>query len=98
MISSRSRKNILATDSKRVARKIDAVPGRLNETWFKATREGTFYGQCSELCGARHAFMPTAIRVVSEQEFAAWLEEAQEEFGAVEQEHPVQLAANAATR
>jgi cytochrome c oxidase subunit 2 len=78
--------------------KIDAVPGRLNETWFKATREGTFYGQCSELCGARHAFMPTAIRVVSEQEFTAWLEEAQEEFGAVEQEQPVQLAANAATR
>ncbi len=44
--------------------KIDAVPGRLNETWFKATREGIYYGQCSELCGKDHAFMPIAVRVV----------------------------------
>lgn len=54
--------------------KIDAVPGRLNDTWFKATREGIYYGQCSELCGKDHAFMPIAVRVVSDQEFAAWLE------------------------
>ena len=47
--------------------KIDAIPGRLNETWFKATREGIYYGQCSELCGKDHAFMPIAVRVVSEQ-------------------------------
>ena len=47
--------------------KIDAVPGRLNETWFKATREGIYYGQCSELCGKDHAFMPIAVRVVSER-------------------------------
>src|SRR5262249_39949844 len=52
--------------------KIDAIPGRINETWFKATREGVYYGQCSELCGKDHAFMPIAVRVVSEQAFAAW--------------------------
>jgi cytochrome c oxidase subunit 2 len=56
--------------------KIDAVPGRLNETWFKATKEGIYYGQCSELCGKDHAFMPIEVRVVSEQAFAAWVEDA----------------------
>jgi cytochrome c oxidase subunit 2 len=60
--------------------KIDAVPGRLNETWFKATKEGTFYGQCSELCGKDHAFMPISVRVVSEQAFSTWLEEAKKKF------------------
>src|ERR1700760_2013943 len=53
--------------------KIDAIPGRLNETWFKATREGVFYGQCSELCGTKHAFMPIAIRVVSDADFTSWV-------------------------
>lgn len=53
--------------------KMDAVPGRLNETWFKADREGVYFGQCSELCGARHAFMPIAIEVVSPARFAAWV-------------------------
>lgn len=53
--------------------KIDAVPGRLNETWFKADREGLFYGQCSELCGKDHAFMPIAVRVVSQDKFDTWL-------------------------
>ena len=53
--------------------KIDAVPGRLNETWFKADREGLFYGQCSELCGKDHAFMPIAVRVVSQEKFDTWL-------------------------
>jgi cytochrome c oxidase subunit 2 len=53
--------------------KVDAVPGRLNETWFKATREGVFYGQCSELCGTKHAFMPIAVRVVSEADFKSWV-------------------------
>lgn len=53
--------------------KIDAVPGRLNETWFKAEREGLFYGQCSELCGKDHAFMPIAIRVVSQEKYDAWM-------------------------
>jgi cytochrome c oxidase subunit 2 len=60
--------------------KIDAIPGRINETWFKATREGIYYGQCSELCGKDHAFMPIAVRVVSEQAYSAWLEEAQKKF------------------
>ncbi|WP_333592716.1 cytochrome c oxidase subunit II [Brevundimonas sp.] len=53
--------------------KTDAVPGRVNETWFRADRVGTFYGQCSELCGVDHAFMPIQINVVTEAEFAAWV-------------------------
>jgi len=53
--------------------KMDAVPGRLNETWFKADREGLYYGQCSELCGARHGFMPIAVEVVSRAKFAEWV-------------------------
>jgi cytochrome c oxidase subunit 2 len=61
--------------------KIDAIPGRLNETWFKATREGVYYGQCSELCGRDHAFMPIAVRVVSEQAFADWLAQAKQKWG-----------------
>jgi cytochrome c oxidase subunit II len=60
--------------------KIDAIPGRINETWFKATREGIYYGQCSELCGKDHAFMPIAVRVVSEQAFATWVEEAKRKW------------------
>jgi cytochrome c oxidase subunit 2 len=60
--------------------KIDAIPGRLNETWFQATKTGMFYGQCSELCGKDHAFMPIAVRVVSDQEFAAWVETAKKKF------------------
>ena len=53
--------------------KVDAVPGRLNETWFNARETGIYYGQCSELCGKDHAFMPIAIRVVTKDEFAAFL-------------------------
>lgn len=53
--------------------KMDAVPGRLNETWFKAEREGLYYGQCSELCGKDHAYMPIAIRVVSAEQYGTWL-------------------------
>jgi cytochrome c oxidase subunit 2 len=60
--------------------KIDSIPGRLNETWFKATRTGIFYGQCSELCGKDHAFMPIAVRVVNDQEFASWIETAKKKF------------------
>jgi cytochrome c oxidase subunit 2 len=60
--------------------KIDAIPGRLNETWFKATREGVYYGQCSELCGKDHAFMPIEVRVVSEQAYATWLADAKKKF------------------
>jgi cytochrome c oxidase subunit II len=60
--------------------KIDAIPGRLNETWFKAEREGIFYGQCSFICGQNHAYMPIAIRVVSEAKYATWLADAQKKF------------------
>jgi cytochrome c oxidase subunit II len=56
--------------------KIDAIPGRVNETWFKATREGIYYGQCSELCGKDHAYMPIAVRVVSEEAFNTWVDAA----------------------
>jgi len=72
--------------------KIDAIPGRINETWFKATREGLYHGQCSELCGKNHAFMPINVRVVSEQAFAAWIEAAKKKYAAVEAA-PVTLAA-----
>ncbi|MEG6508740.1 cytochrome c oxidase subunit II [Methyloligella sp. 2.7D] len=58
--------------------KLDAVPGRLQTTWFRAEHEGTFYGQCSELCGRNHAFMPIEIRVVSEDEYADWLAKTKE--------------------
>src|SRR4029078_1224065 len=60
--------------------KIDAVPGRLNETWFKAEREGVYYGQCSELCGRDHAFMPIEVHVVSEQPYNTWLDQAKKKF------------------
>ena len=66
--------------------KIDAIPGRLNETWFRATKEGIYYGQCSELCGKDHAFMPIEVRVVSEQAFAAWLDEAKKKYAGSEPE------------
>src|SRR5438876_6094021 len=72
--------------------KIDAIPGRLNETWFKATKEGIYYGQCSELCGKNHAYMPIAVRVLSEQDFAAWVEEAKKKYAAHEAPSPVNLA------
>ena len=62
--------------------KSDAVPGRLNETWFRAEREGIYYGQCSELCGKDHAFMPIAIRVVSAEQFDSWLEAARTDLRA----------------
>ena len=75
--------------------KIDAVPGRINETWFKATREGIYYGQCSELCGKDHAFMPIAVRVVSEKDFAAWLEEAKKKFASDDGVRPTAIVANA---
>ena len=60
--------------------KRDAMPGRINETWFKAERVGTFYGQCSELCGIKHAFMPIEVRVVSEEDYQSWLDEAKIKF------------------
>ncbi|MEL6366197.1 MAG: cytochrome c oxidase subunit II, partial [Pseudomonadota bacterium] len=57
------------------ALKLDAVPGRLNETWFKADTPDIYYGQCSEICGIKHAFMPIAVEVVPQSEFEAWVDE-----------------------
>jgi cytochrome c oxidase subunit 2 len=61
--------------------KRDAVPGRLNETWFRVDEPGMYYGQCSELCGVGHGFMPIAIEVLPPQEFEAWVEQAQARYG-----------------
>ena len=72
--------------------KVDAVPGRLNQTWFRAEKEGTYFGQCSELCGKNHAYMPIMVRVVSEAEYAAWLERAREEFALASPAAEVTLA------
>jgi len=77
--------------------KIDAIPGRLNETWFKATREGVYYGQCSELCGKDHAFMPIAVRVVSEEAFTAWVEDAKKKYARDEIVPPTNVAAAQST-
>ena len=60
--------------------KMDAIPGRLNETYFRITEPGMYYGQCSELCGPGHGFMPIMIKAVSDDEFSEWVVEAQEEF------------------
>jgi cytochrome c oxidase subunit 2 len=60
--------------------RMDAIPGRINETWFKATTEGVFYGQCSELCGKDHSFMPIAVRVVNEGDFNTWLSSAKQKY------------------
>jgi cytochrome c oxidase subunit 2 len=76
--------------------KIDAIPGRLNETWFKATKTGMFYGQCSELCGRDHAFMPIAVRVVSDQDFTAWVAASQKKFAAAPANSSFASAAEAA--
>jgi cytochrome c oxidase subunit 2 len=71
--------------------RMDAVPGRLNEIWFKADREGIYYGQCSKICGKDHAFMPIAFRVVSEEKYQAWLSDAKKKFASAED--PSKLAA-----
>jgi cytochrome c oxidase subunit 2 len=60
--------------------RVDAVPGRNNETWFKADREGVYYGQCSKICGKDHAFMPIAFRVVSDEQYQTWLAAAKKKF------------------
>ena len=61
--------------------KVDAVPGRINEIWFKANKEGLYYGQCSELCGKDHAYMPIAVRVVSDEQYTTWLAAARSDLG-----------------
>jgi len=73
--------------------KIDAIPGRVNETWFKAERVGTYYGQCSQLCGRDHAFMPIAVRVVSDQEYATWLDGAKKKYAQDNLPNPNMIAA-----
>ena len=67
--------------------KRDAVPGRINETWFKADKIGTYYGQCSELCGIKHAFMPINVKVVSDEDYQEWLAEARVKFAKEEIEN-----------
>jgi cytochrome c oxidase subunit 2 len=65
--------------------KLDAVPGRVNETWFRANQEGVFYGQCSQLCGIHHAFMPIMLEAMSKDKFKAWVDQAKTKFAAIEQ-------------
>lgn len=72
--------------------KVDAVPGRLNELWFNIDEPGIYYGQCSELCGVQHAFMPIQIKAVSREEFDTWVKEAQTKFARVGGEPPVSVA------
>ena len=73
--------------------KMDAVPGRLNHTWFKATKVGIYYGQCSELCGASHAFMPIEVHVVTDAQYAAWLAMAKKKYVQIDNGNTSRLAA-----
>lgn len=73
--------------------KIDAIPGRINESWFKATKEGKYYGQCSELCGVGHGFMPIVVEVVSKEKFANWLVDAKKKFASNANDNIKQVAA-----
>jgi cytochrome c oxidase subunit 2 len=75
--------------------RIDAVPGRLNDTWFKATITGMFYGQCSELCGQNHAFMPIAVQVVNDNDFAAWVATAKKNYSSDDSVPPATFVAAA---
>ena len=74
--------------------KMDAIPGRINRTWFKATKIGTYYGQCSELCGANHAFMPIEVKVVGQAEYEAWLAAAKKKFAATDDSGAIRVAAD----
>lgn len=73
--------------------KMDAIPGRLNHTWFKATQTGTFYGECSELCGINHAFMPIEVKVVSDADYKAWLAATKKKYAARDDSGATRLAA-----
>jgi len=73
--------------------KTDAVPGRLNETWVRVDRAGTFYGQCSELCGVNHGFMPITLKAVPKEEFDAWVVQARQQFAVTSHRQLVQAAA-----
>ena len=82
--------------------KIDAMPGRINETWFKAEREGLYYGQCSEICGKDHAYMPIAVRVVDQAKYDAWMTQAKTDLpgankalmAAIDAAKPINVAGN----
>lgn len=76
--------------------KIDAIPGRLNETWFKAEKTGMYYGQCSELCGKDHAYMPIAVKVVTDEEYAKWLTDAKKQFSSAKDSTYASAAESAA--
>ena len=76
--------------------KIDAIPGRLNETWFTASKTGMYYGQCSELCGKDHAYMPIAVRVVEDKDFVAWVEAAKKKYAAAKDNTYASAAESAA--
>ncbi|MHA1565634.1 MAG: cytochrome c oxidase subunit II [Alphaproteobacteria bacterium] len=77
--------------------KIDSVPGRLNETWFQVTKAGVYYGQCSELCGTGHGFMPIVIEAVPEAQFNAWIVEAQAKYATADdsilEQRPMRVSA-----
>ena len=75
--------------------KIDAVPGRINETWFKATMTGVFHGQCSQLCGKDHSFMPITVRVVNDNDFTAWVAQAKQKFAGADSAPANMVAVNA---
>jgi cytochrome c oxidase subunit 2 len=74
--------------------KQDGVPGRLAELWFKPEREGVYFGQCSELCGKDHAYMPITVKVVSQEAYDAWVAETKEMFAGVAQPQTLQVASN----
>ncbi|MBL6953702.1 MAG: cytochrome c oxidase subunit II [Alphaproteobacteria bacterium] len=72
--------------------KLDGVPGRLNETWVRVEKQGTYYGQCSELCGTGHGFMPIMVKVVSKEAFAAWAAKAKVEYAGRDDRPGLKLA------
>ncbi len=74
--------------------KVDAVPGRMNETWFRARETGIYYGQCSELCGKDHAFMPIGVRVVTQEQYDAWVEAAKEDVDVANEQLMAAIAAD----
>jgi cytochrome c oxidase subunit 2 len=78
--------------------KIDGVPGRINDTWFKATITGVFHGQCSQLCGKDHSFMPITVRVVNDTDFTAWVADAKKKYAGDNSAPPTMVAASAAAR
>ena len=73
---------------------VDAVPGRLNETWYKVEKEGIYFGQCSELCGLNHSYMPIVVKAVTKDRYENWLKKAYGEFSQFPQNGKIRLAKN----